>query len=155
MDYVALQSEIVDDPINMGFASWVASGHDGLIADQLNIKQFRGPVPIVELSSYCVRSGLIGVCEIAASMTELPMEIRAVCITVTTLMRDDFRLTTCDTDDPAFGAACVGLIQAGLMSEEQQNTMIALGENRYSRAEVILGSGVRVTPDDVAKALRG
>lgn len=155
MDYLALKTEIQTDPANLGIDDLIVTGRDNQIADILNYKQYRGPVPIVEISSYCVVNGIIGACEVVASNPTMPDQLRAVCITVTTLLRDDFRLTTCDTDDPAFQMACAGLIQAGLMTENNVNAMIAMGENRYSRAEVVFGPGTYVSHTDVAIALRG
>jgi hypothetical protein len=155
MDHSLLNTELTTDPLDLGYSAHIASGNDQALADLLNTKQFRGPVPIVEVSSYCVVNGIIGACEIAAYDPAVPAQIRGVCITVTTLLRDDFRLTTCDVDDPAFGMACDALLAAGIISAQQKTHMMLLAENRVSRAEGLFGESVHVTNSDISFALRG
>lgn len=150
MDYTALKNELLTDPNGLGYADYLAVADDVGLAEVLNQKRYRGPVPIIDISAYCIINGIIGACEVAAQSSETPAQLKAVCITVTTLLRDDFRLNTCDTDHPAFAFTCDALIAASLMTEDQKADMLALGENQVSRAAQVVG--MNVSPFDVGSA---
>jgi len=96
----------------------------------------RGPVPIAELSAYCVGTGIVGACEAAAYDDATPLQVKGLCFTVLSLVRDDYRLTTADVDDSAFGGACDGMIASGLMTTEQKTAILALGASRTPLAVV-------------------
>lgn len=149
MDSAALRTELLNDPLNLGYAPFMAVANDWALADLLNAKAYRGPVPLRVLSAYCVGIGVIGGCEAVADDTSNPVRVRGLCRTVVTLIRDDYRLETADVDDPAFGAAADGLVGLGLMTIEQKAGMLGLAESRASRAEKVLGYGTVVTPSDV------
>ena len=136
----------------------MAAGDDVGIAFLLNRRSYRGPVPIRELSSYCVCVGVIGAVEAVAyepTSETITIQVKALCHNVLTLIRDDYRLETVDVDDAGFGPACDGLIAAGLLTSQQKADILALAENRRSRAEVLWGDGVAVSIRDVSLALRG
>jgi hypothetical protein len=152
VDYAALRTELTTDPLNLGYAPLLAVANDWAIADLLNAKQYRGPVPLRELSAYCVTQGILGACEAVATDTQNPVELRGLCHTVLTLIRDDFRLETADVDAAAFGAAADALIGVGIMSAGQKTAMLAMAANRASRAEVLFGAGVSVGVFDVGSA---
>lgn len=149
MDYAALRTELTTDPLSLGYAPLLAVANDWALADLLNAKQYRGPVPLRELSAYCVTAGILGACEAVATDPANPVELRGLCHTVLTLIRDDFRLETADVDTAAFGAAADALVAVGLLASGQKAAMLALAVNRASRAEVVLGYGTAVTPSDV------
>ena len=153
IDYILLQSEITSDPLSIGYAPFISSGNDQAIADLLNQKQYRGPVPISELSSYCLTNGLIGTLQVACQATGVPDQIKGLCITVTTLLKNDYRLSTCDTDNVAFMTICDALISSSLMSSQNKTDIIAMGNNRLSRSEVLFGIGL--SNSDISFALRG
>jgi hypothetical protein len=142
MDDTALRSEILDDPAGMGFAPLVAAGNDAEISVRLGAKNYRGPVPIVVLSAYCTSEGITGAVEAVAyepTGGAITLQLKGLCRNMLTLIRDDPRLTTCDVDDPKFGAGCDGLIAAGLMTSAQKTAVLALAENRRGRDEVLFG----------------
>lgn len=121
-----------DHPARVAFAE----ARDVDCAAALAVPVGRGPVPISELSAYCVKAGIVGGCEAAAWDADTPLPVKGLCFTVLSLVRDDYRLTTADVDDPAFGYACDGMIQAGLMTEEQKTAILALGASRTPLAVV-------------------
>jgi hypothetical protein len=156
MDDTALRSEILDDPAGLGFAPLVAAGNDAEIAARLHAKRYRGPVPIEALSAYCTDEGITGAIEAVAyepTGGAITLELKGLCRNVLTLVRDDYRLKTCDVDHPNFGAGCDGLIVAGLMTEVQKAAILALAENRRGRDEVLFGEAA--SANDVSFALRG
>jgi hypothetical protein len=142
MDYDALRTEILDDPAGLGYASRVAAGDDAGIAALLNARTGRGPVPIEVLSAYCTAEGITGAIEAVAyepTGAGITLQLKGLCRNVLTLVRDDYRLTTCDVDHPNFAAGCDGLVAAGLMTAGQKVAILALAENRRGRDEVLFG----------------
>lgn len=108
---------------------------DELCAKLLNEKTLRGPVPITELSAYCTSEGITGLVEIIANEPtggQITLELKALCRTVLTLIRDDYRLTSADVDHVRFGPACDGLIAAGLMTTQQKEDIFALADNQLA-----------------------
>lgn len=128
------------------FASQRASHDDAGIATTLNIRDQRGLVPIVEMARYCAKGitgGVQALTEIAIGSSIAPgvtmtVQYKAALHTVMNLVQQDFRLESCDTDDAAFSQICDMLISFGVMASTDKTNMIALGNNRLSRAEVAL-----------------
>lgn len=115
------------------------AGNDEACATALRAKTIRGPVPIAELSSYCTSEGITGAVETVAyeppTGGAITFSLKALCRTVLTLIRDDYRLTTADVDHVKFGPACDGLIAAGLMTGDQKTAILALADNRGALVE--------------------
>lgn len=153
MDPAALASEITNDPAARGYAAHVAAGSDAGVASLLNAKTERGPVPIIDVSAYCTTRGITGALEAVAHDPAQPVELRALCFSSLSILRNDLRLNTADMDDPACDAMLGGLVSAGLITPPQRGEIVALGAGRRSRAELLFGVGV--TQADVSKALRG
>lgn len=151
----ALADEIANGPLAESLAPLVAAGRDADVAAALNVKQYAGPVPIVEVSSLFINEGITGLLKAALDNSETPGMVRVLCHLALTLVEQDYRLTTCDTAAPQFATVAGGLVVAGLMTQTQVDTLVGMSANRSSRAEVLWGDGVRVTADNVAKALRG
>lgn len=155
MDPAALRAEILSGPLAAELAPLVAAADDAAVAALLNAPTGRGPVPIAELSAYCVRAGIVGACEAAAWHPDTPLPVKGLCFTVLSLVRDDYRLTTADVDDPAFGGACDALTAAGLMTAGQKAGLLALGAGRRSRADAAVGGPVSVYDVGCARNLGG
>lgn len=121
----------VDHPARVAFES----AQDELCAKLLNEKTVRGPVPIEVLSAYCTSEGITGLVETIAhepTSEQITLQLKALCRTILTLIRDDYRLTTADVDHANFGPACDGLIAAGLMTPTQKTAIIALADNQLA-----------------------
>lgn len=143
------------------FASQRAAHDDAGIASTLNTQNQRGEVPIVELARYCAK-GITGTVqalnEIAiganiAAGVPMTVPIKSALHTVLNLVQTDFRLEYCDTDDAAFGSVCDLLVSLGVMQSSDKAAMLALGDNRQSRAEIALGR--LCTPADVESVRKG
>ena len=131
------------------------------IAAILNVPDQRGYVPIVEMARYCAR-GITGTIQ---AINEIPIganiaagvpmtvQIKSALHTVLNLVQIDFRLEACDTDDAAFGSICDLLVSLGAMQSSDKTALIALGNNRQSRAEVTLGR--LCTGEDVRAVVGG
>ena len=129
------------------FAAQRAAHDDAGIMTTLNTQDQRGLVPIVEMARYCAKGITGGV----QALTEIPIgssiapgvtmtvQYKAALHTVMNLVQQDFRLESCDTDDAAFGSICDMLISFGVMQSSDKTAMLALGNNRQSRAEIALG----------------
>lgn len=154
-----LRAEIESGPLAATLAPLVAAGSDAGAAGLLNARVYPGPVPIAELSGYCARHGITGAVmalleipvgsEIATGVA-MTLQIKGLLHTVLTLIQLDFRLETADVNDPAFGAGLVAMRQLGVMNSDQAAAILALRDNRLSRAEIAFGRGVAAS--DVAAA---
>lgn len=147
-----LLSEIQDGPLNQTLAPLVATGQDNAVATFLNLRAFRGPVPIIDVSAYCTVNGITGLIEAGAHDQTNEFMIRAACFNALSVLRNDLRLNFADLDSPAFGTLTAALIGVGYLTQPQAAELSALAENRASRAEVVWGQGTVITPSDVALA---
>lgn len=147
-----LRQELDDDPAGIGYAGPLAAGDDTAVAELLNTRVFRGPVPIIDVSAYCTTRGITGMVEATAWDQSTPLAVRGLCFGVLSILRDDMRLNVADMDDPAFDQMTDALIALGLLTAAQKSDLHALGENRRSRAEVLWGADAGVTETDVARA---
>lgn len=138
--------------------SWLA-GNDSETARLLNVKDLPGYVPLNELSAYCLVNAITGGVQALDSLAvgaeigdgiSMTLPIKGVLKTVLTLMLTDFRLELADVLNPNFGAACDGLVGLGLMTAGNKSDILAMAQNRQSRAEA-LGFGF-VTHQDVGNA---
>jgi hypothetical protein len=150
------------DLVNASEFNALRAAHDdaGIMAI-LNVQNQRGLVPIVEMARYCARGITGGV----QALTEIPIgssiapgvtmsvQYKAALHTVMNLVQQDFRLESCDTDDAAFGQICDMLVSFGVMQSSDKAAMIALGNNRQSRAEIAMGRFC--TPADVESVRKG
>lgn len=157
MTLAALKAELETDPTSRGYAG----ASDVQRASLLNAKTLRGFVPITELASYCAKNGITGavmaLLEVPLGGTDSPpasltVQTKGVLHTVLSLIQIDFRLNAADADDPSFVAACDALVALGAMTAQQKTDVLALGEARRSRAEVLWGDGTTVTPIDCERA---
>lgn len=147
-----VRNEITADPLGLGYATPLAVAADGTTAGLLNAKQYRGPVPIIDLSAYCTVNGISGKVEAAAYDPTSPLAVRQLCFGVLAILRNDLRLNTADVDDPSSAAMTGGLIDTGLMTEAQRDVILTLANNRRSRAEVLWGAGASVDANLVGQA---
>lgn len=152
IDPVALSAEISSGPLRKEISPFVAAGNDNAVAEILNRKDYRGPVPIIDVSAYCTVNGITGAVEAAAHDNTNDIGVRQVCFGALSVLRNDLRLNVADLDHPAFTAITGALIASGLMTHDQGIQIFALANNRYSRAEVLWGAGTNVSNGDVARA---
>lgn len=132
--------DLVNSPSVQSFLA--ARDFNGMAAE-LNAPTERGPVPIEEVAAYCCRGGITGgvmaAIEIPIGTNGMTVQAKAMLHTVLTLIQLDYRLSTADVDDAAFGAACDGLVSMGIMTGDQKTDLLALGANRTGKAFAVLG----------------
>lgn len=154
-----IRSELQADPAGLGYAAPLAERRDNDLHRLMGERRFRGWVPIVELSAYCVEQGITGgiLALDALPVADLPgadlparLAVKGLLSTVRTLIQDDYRLELADTDLPAFGAALDGLIGLGVMTAGQKAALMAMGANRRSRLDVL---GWAIGVDAISAAL--
>lgn len=152
-DLTALAAELQSDPAALGYAAPLAAGDDAAVAALLNAKSYRGPVPIVELSAAALAFGLIGKCEVALYTPATPetLDLCRLCSQTLTLLRDDYRLTTADVDDPDLAAGLDAFVAIGWLTSDQRAYLAGLAAGRASRADLLFGGPI--TPSHVAAAL--
>ena len=138
-----------------------AAQDDAGISATLNIRDQRGMVPIAELASYCSK-GITGAVE---ALLEIPIGTsvapggqmtviyKGYLYTAINLIQRDVRLRLCDVDDPKFAQICDVLIMFNVMLEADKSTMIAMGNDRQSLAEIALGRSCE--PIDVEAIRKG
>jgi hypothetical protein len=156
-----LKGELLSDPLALGYAAM--GGRHNAVADLLNTKVYRGPVPLQEFASTCLQinltGGVLAILEVplgAEIAPGVPMDIttKGLLYQVMTLVQNDYRLQWADVDDPKFGPACDGLIALGIIDSAGKAALVALGSNRQSRAEIVWGFGTAVSAADVSEAYR-
>lgn len=141
-----LRSEIETGPLAATLATSWAAGDDVETLRLLSVKRYPGPVPLDELSAYCLAASITGAVQALDEirvgeeiMAGVPMTLpmKGLLKTVLTLVQTDFRLTTADVKLPAFAAAMDGLISLGAATAEDKAALIAMGDNRHSRLDVL------------------
>ena len=157
-----LRTEITAGPKAAILAPLYADGNDVGVADELNKLDIRGVVPIVEMSRYCAKGitggvqAMLGIpigTDIAPG-TPMTLQIAGALHTVMNIVQEDFRLEGCDVDDPAFAGVVDGiLIPFGIMTGADKTALLALGNNRQSRAIVAVKEPV--SPIDIEGARKG
>ena len=159
IDLAALKTEIQSGPLAAELAPLVAAGRFHAAADVLNRKDYRGPVPLEELSSYCVNNGITGK---VLALNKIPLgqtiegvtmtlELSGLLETVVTIVQTDWRLTVAEMDGPAAAQLFGGLAMAGIVTAQQQAEIDALANGRRGRAEIVVGRPV--TYSDVTDSL--
>jgi len=134
-----IKAELDNDPEALGYAALLSGNtpNDQAVADLLNARNYRGLVPIIDLSAYCTTHGITGGIEATANNQAADIPVRGLCYSVLSVLRDDLRLNFADLDDPAFDTMTDMLVGVGLLTSQQQTNIKALGANRRSRAAVL------------------
>lgn len=144
IDYAALKSEILTDPVNVGYAPFVTSGQDQAIADLLNAKTGNGvgQVPREPISA----ADFIA----AINATEMAT-LTALQLTQVQIIAGASTVNIGDSDVQAWVSQTFGQVTA----PNTRTTLTALATRIASRAEVLFGAGTRISSSDVSFALRG
>lgn len=156
-----IKTELTTDPEGLGYAA--LGGRHNEVAALLNMKQYRGSVPLQRFAEECLQinltGGVLAILEIPigqeiAPSVPMDVETKGLLHQVITLVQNDYRLEFADVDDVKFGPACDGLIALGIIDAPGKARLLALGDNRQSRAEVLWGFGFAVSAADVSDAYR-
>jgi len=148
-NYASLKSEITTDPLGRGYATMT----DAAVATSLNAVDRPGPVPAKDVIKRLQLLGKWAEIERVASGlgTAAPDATINAALTIVSAVRtfEDF-----DLSDPAVMAAVNGaldaLVTVGLITATDKATVLALQDNRQSRAQEL---GLRVVAaSDVKRA---
>lgn len=147
MDYVALKSEIDNDPNGYGYKPSGSYRDDMAITDRLNqaraeIQIPRGRVPMYELIA-CINKAEY------AALSAADKDI------VQMIARLDEVDTTCSPLFSMVASIFPGLPAEGVTPTETGQALLSAIFRSGSRAEQLFGVGVTIGHLDVAKALRG
>jgi len=131
MDYAALRLEITADPLGIGYSAMSADG----VAVSVSAKTRVRPVPITsaELLAWSGQAGRFQRLEDAADNTALPGELRSVCKAARAMILRD--ATQLDLSLPDRAAMLGALVASGVLTDEDANSLTALGREAVSRAE--------------------
>lgn len=139
MDYAALKLELEQDPVGVGYAAHLATGSLSPVVELLNapragVTVYRGVIPSYEIIN-----------------ATAPTEWAAL----STAERQRYQTLTgagqVDVGNANVRDAFAAMFGAGTVTRA---ALVALASRPGSRAEEVLGAGVTVSADDVARALR-
>lgn len=145
MDYVALKSELVNDPAALGYAPHIASGNDGALAAILNdlalgtSKGYKLDVASVDAATLQCGVQASEYVALTQPMRELWQAIISASIGGVPVKNQQLRLQ-------------IGAVWAA--NTNSRANMLAMQTRSCTRAELLFGEGVQVTPADIAIALR-
>jgi len=143
IDYPALQTEILTDPVGIGYAPYVTDGNDVLVAALLNEVRVAAP-------TFTINRG-----EVPSQKVVNEFDATEFGALVTEQLQRLSILTQFGTVD--LGDATVRQILGAIfpLGGPTRTNLTALATRPCSRGEFLFGAGTVITPGDVAKALRG
>lgn len=139
IDYVALKSELINDPQGLGYAPLYANGQDQDLADVLNVVRVGGAFQINNepVSKEAVVKAITGAD--FAAMTSLDFTKLLVLFLMGEI-------------DLANNATQMLLASVFPASGGTRTNLIALSKRQGTRGEVLFGNGVRISASDIAIA---
>jgi hypothetical protein len=148
IDYAALKTELQTDPNSYGYAQYITSGQDSVLADMLNLARAaiqlpRPNVPPSELLE------AISVDDFIASANQTILHGSWL---ESLLQFQSIRILKENGSDTRVMTNIMKILKNGTASETRVRT---LAVRNGSRAEQLFGPGVSITHMDVAQALRG
>ncbi len=146
MDYEILGDELKRDEYRN------LTDQDAADALNANVVAWRVNVPLKDINILARRFGLMLALRVAKRRTDSPVEVSALAEEALSLF-EDRTLDEIDMDDPASMGLMAGLMQVGLLTEEQAAAFDGLANGMTSRREQ-LGLPV-VTAGDVQSARAG
>lgn len=154
MDLVALNSELTNDPENLGYAAYVNAADDIALANLLNARNRAGRriINCWEVKLHAIQNNYWPVIKIAA---ETASDATAKAAAQTTLdYINDLRFTAFDIDSVTSQTLLTVLVMAGIMTSDQKDSLSALADTQISRAEELglVAQGINVTPEQAGAA---
>lgn len=159
IDYLALKNELLNDPIGYGYAPFVASGADNVLADMLNIiRNGTNGGPAITMRKSDVNSKdiweSIDIADFPAlsqnpTNTQLSTERRSLSWLEGLANIPNIRLLNDDGSDTPVIKNLQGIFPAG---SGTRTRLIALATRNGSRAEQLFGRDTIIIDSDIAKA---
>jgi hypothetical protein len=151
----ALKDELLDDPLSLGYAPYVASYSNGdaqySLNDLLNAKNYTQnvPIPIAQVVLWGAGNGALASLRSAATT---PSAVQSVAIAADVLLSGSLA-PTLDLTNPAIGTMLDALVQAAVLTADQKTSLLSLRVVPASRAEVLFGTDVVIEGNMVYDAL--
>jgi len=144
VNHAALKTAIDADPALAGLS-------DSEIANALNARDVPGLVPLDELNAKADELGVTFALLVARENPLVTGQLKAA--VEQSLRLFDARYNHIDLTLPMVATVLAALGQAGIVTQAQSDQLLAMSQNRSSRAERALGRFA--SHEDVAAALRG
>jgi hypothetical protein len=160
ISYPALATEINTDPANLGYAQFADIGCDACIANLLNQapSSFTPPQtwtfvePIISnftLLIWAASNSVLSTISAGASSTNA--SIASVCQAVMLMLQGV--VSGLDITNSNNLTMISALVTAGILTADQQTSLLSLANQPATRAQFLFGGGVVVQASDVAIAL--
>jgi hypothetical protein len=151
--HTILLDELVNDPENLGYRTFLESGSHSSVANMMNEKNIIGEtfIPLDKLEDYMLTNGTILLIEETASTTG-PAQNAARLI----LRLLSSRLTGIKTSDPAVQNVLNVLVAENVITEqniEEINSLVP--PTKLSRAEVLFGENFYIKHEDIGNVMKG
>lgn len=147
-----LRAHILGDQALVALAN---AGNDAGIADALNAPTVEQGlyVPRAVFEEFFLTTGIVAKCDILAAAADTPLPVRVLCRSVSRLV-DSKEFPELKLDKAGTVAVRQGLLAAGIITQVEDDALVALGTVRYTS---IARSqwGQAVTVDDVSACLDG
>jgi hypothetical protein len=162
MDYDALESELRNDPLQLGYEPFVTSGADQDLARILNQdpstfstpKTWTSINPLIPMSSVLIWAASGPLDSLHNGTTSSNSSVRSACLAAIQLLSLP-SITTFDPTAASTSALLSGFVEATVLTQTQVDELNSLTIVPATRGEVLFGNGVVVSHNDVATALRG
>jgi hypothetical protein len=151
--HTILLDELVNDPENLGYRTFLESGSHSSIANMMNEKNIIGEtfIPLDKLEDYMLTNGTILLIEETASTTG-PAQNAARLI----LRLLGSRLTGIKTSDPAVQNVLNVLVAENVITEQNiEEINYLVPPIKLSRAEVLFGENFYIKHEDIGNVMKG
>lgn len=138
-----LKDELQTDPMQIGYASDIENGNFNAPAEKLNA--FPGTVTMNSMSNVDFVTAFLPYLYTAIALGGTKGQFYSM------LWQTILAMPTINLSNPSVGGMMAQAIADGVLTEDQAT---ALNQRPGSRSEVLCGTGVKLSGDDIADALR-
>jgi len=152
MDYTALRTEILTDPVGLGYAPFVEAGSHNMVAALLSGPRYpaTGKVDVATALIWIAKHGLMARLR-AAAQGDNPQV--ASIAEVALLLVQNPNIPAIDLALPDVQEMFGVLVAAGVITADERDELFAASIVMQTRAEMLFGRNV--SADDVSEALNG
>lgn len=144
-DYTVLRAEVLVDPLSRGYKSLT----DDAVATDLNTLYRTYQQPTLSLTKLAIWAAKTGVrARIEAHATNGSSPVQAICLSLRDLLTG-LSGPALDLGNSDNQSMLVGLVAAGVLTEEDRDALLALTVISISRAIELVGWGVPVQAPDI------
>lgn len=150
----ALRNKLDNDPENLGYAPMIAAFDISNLEIILNDKTFsrNGYIPLGTFSVWMTANGIRRKLREGAANSQLPVSAQDLCQDVLDIEKNP-HMTVLDMSDATTLALVDTLVQIGVITSQEKDSLVLLSQTPQSRYEALFGVGKRVTQRDIINAL--